>query len=95
MDNELNALHVMHVDAATVITVNGGKLTTYRRMAADTIDEAVKQLDVSGRRPSRTKHVRLHGAAGWDSAGLPNVSPTWIVFTTWLMVVSMTDMLSL
>jgi glycerol-3-phosphate dehydrogenase len=40
-------------------------------MAADTVDVAVKQLGIDGRRKSRTKRVRLHGAAGWDAADLP------------------------
>jgi glycerol-3-phosphate dehydrogenase len=58
-----------------VITVTGGKLTTYRRMAADAVDAAVERLDVRGHR-SRTKRVRLHGAAGWDAPGLPDALAT-------------------
>jgi glycerol-3-phosphate dehydrogenase len=68
---DLSRRHSVRASAGGVITVTGGKLTTYRRMAADTIDLAVKELDVAGRRPSRTKHVLLHGASGWDSASLP------------------------
>src|SRR5215471_18279857 len=33
--------------------------------------------------------------AGWDSPGAPKGSPTPIVFTTWLLLVSMTDRVSL
>jgi glycerol-3-phosphate dehydrogenase len=51
-----------------VITVTGGKLTTYRRMAADTIDVAVGTLGVRAR--SRTTRVRLSGAYNWDHNGL-------------------------
>jgi len=68
---DLSRRHSVRASAGGVITVTGGKLTTYRRMAADTIDVAVKELGVAGRRPSRTKHVLLHGASGWDSAALP------------------------
>jgi glycerol-3-phosphate dehydrogenase len=68
---DLSRRHSVRSSAGGVITVTGGKLTTYRRMAADTIDVAVKQLEIDGRRPSRTKHVRLHGASGWDSKELP------------------------
>lgn len=47
-----------------VVSVTGGKLTTYRRMAQDTVDEALKVL---GRKAAcRTKKVALHGAQGWD-----------------------------
>ena len=52
-----------------MITVTGGKLTTYRRMAADAVDRAVEVLGT--RRRSRTKRLRLHGADGWDASGLP------------------------
>ncbi len=44
-----------------MVTVTGGKLTTYRKMAEDTVDAAV---DVLGRRGlrCRTRNLRLHGA---------------------------------
>jgi glycerol-3-phosphate dehydrogenase len=45
-----------------VIAVTGGKLTTYRKMAADTVDAAVEVLGRGGR--SRTRRLRLHGAEG-------------------------------
>jgi glycerol-3-phosphate dehydrogenase len=57
------------VAPSQVVTVTGGKLTTYRRMAADTVDEVMKLLERGGR--SRTKHVKLHGATGWDAPDLP------------------------
>jgi glycerol-3-phosphate dehydrogenase len=31
----------------------------------------VKELAIPGRRGSRTKKIRLHGAAGWDTGNLP------------------------
>jgi glycerol-3-phosphate dehydrogenase len=53
-----------------MITITGGKLTTYREMAADTVDAAVELLtDRRGERPvgrSRTKRLRLRGASGYD-----------------------------
>ena len=68
---DLSRRHSVRASAGGVITVTGGKLTTYRRMASDTVDVAVKALGITGRRPSRTKRVRLHGAAGWDAPELP------------------------
>ena len=68
--------HSVRSSDSGVITVTGGKLTTYRRMAADAVDVAVERLGIDGRRPSRTKRVRLHGAAGWDAAELPADSAT-------------------
>lgn len=52
-----------HIDASPsgLVTVAGGKWTTYRRMAEDTLDFAIKQ----GLLPAKachTREVRLHGA---------------------------------
>jgi len=57
------------VTPSGVVTVTGGKLTTYRRMAADAVDAVNKSLGRRGR--SRTKQVRLHGAEGWDAPDIP------------------------
>ncbi len=47
-----------------MLTVTGGKLTTYRRMAADAIDEAVEALGHGQK--SGTKRVVITGGEGWD-----------------------------
>jgi glycerol-3-phosphate dehydrogenase len=59
---DLSRRHKVTLSEAGVITVTGGKLTTYRRMAADAIDEACEVLDVKAR--GRTKHLPLVGANG-------------------------------
>ncbi|MGH9067677.1 MAG: glycerol-3-phosphate dehydrogenase/oxidase, partial [Acidimicrobiales bacterium] len=41
---DLSRRHQVTVAANGVVSVTGGKLTTYRRMAADTVDEVVTQL---------------------------------------------------
>ena len=47
-----------------VVSVTGGKFTTYRQMAEDTVDVV---LDVVGRRAGcRTTSLALHGASGYD-----------------------------
>ncbi len=60
---DLSRRHRVRVSPAHVVSVTGGKLTTYRRMAADTVDEVMKVLDRRGR--SRTKRLRLIGADGF------------------------------
>jgi glycerol-3-phosphate dehydrogenase len=67
---DLSRRHKVTASKAGLVTVTGGKLTTYRRMAADAVDAAVGRLGIRGRR-SRTRRIRLHGAAGWDATGLP------------------------
>ncbi len=68
---DLSRRHSVRTSGSGVITVTGGKLTTYRRMAADAVDAAAKQLGTHGKHSSQTKHVRLRGAAGWDASDLP------------------------
>ncbi len=61
---DLSRLHQVGPSRSGMINVTGGKLTTYRRMAADTVDLAMGRLDRRGR--SRTKRLRLLGAEGYE-----------------------------
>ncbi len=60
---DLSRRHTVHTSDGGVVTVTGGKLTTYRKMAEDTVDVVVRAL---GRRSLRctTKDLRLRGAGG-------------------------------
>jgi glycerol-3-phosphate dehydrogenase len=51
-----------------VVTVVGGKLTTYRRMAEDTVDAVVAGRGLAAR-PCRTRTLPLVGAATRDVLG--------------------------
>jgi glycerol-3-phosphate dehydrogenase len=64
---DLSRRHSVSTSAGGMITVTGGKLTTYRRMAADTVDVAVRRLG-RGRRRSVTAKLPLRGAKGWETA---------------------------
>jgi glycerol-3-phosphate dehydrogenase len=67
---DLSRRHKVVASPSGVVSVTGGKLTTYREMAADTIDEVLDVLGsrVSGvARGSRTKKLRLRGAEGYDA----------------------------
>ncbi len=52
--------HVLRISPSGLLTITGGKWTTYRKMGEDTVDQGAKVagLDV---RPSRTKDLRVHG----------------------------------
>ena len=63
---DLSRRHSITTNHAGVISVTGGKLTTYREMAEDTIDVAMTQLRRSAR--CRTKRLRLIGAVGHRAA---------------------------
>jgi glycerol-3-phosphate dehydrogenase len=52
--------HTLVVSSSGLITITGGKWTTYRRMGADTVNKAAEVADLP-RRPSGTATLRLHG----------------------------------
>ena len=54
--------HRIRVDPNGLVRIGGGKYTTYRLMAAQTVDAALGQ-DVARARPSRTAELPLVGAA--------------------------------
>ena len=68
---DLSRNHSVRSTDGGVVTVTGGKLTTYREMAADTVDHLLDHvLDDPGvreraHRRSRTKHLALRGADGF------------------------------
>lgn len=58
--SKLSRDHTILVSASGLVTVTGGKWTTYRRMGQDTIDHAA-QVAVLPNRPSPTLELKLHG----------------------------------
>ncbi|MFD8971318.1 glycerol-3-phosphate dehydrogenase/oxidase [Streptomyces sp. NPDC059593] len=59
---DISRKHAVLTSPSGVVTVVGGKLTTYRRMAQDAVDAAVANGDLSAG-PCRTASVPLVGAA--------------------------------
>lgn len=62
--------HEIFVDADGLITIAGGKLTTYRKMAAEVVDRAVAMLRLTGglQKPLSEAYTARHalpGAVGW------------------------------
>ncbi|MEQ8718129.1 MAG: glycerol-3-phosphate dehydrogenase/oxidase [Acidimicrobiales bacterium] len=62
--SELSREHAVSQSVPGLISVAGGKYTTYRVMAADAVDAAARGLDALVA-PSCTEHVPLVGAAGF------------------------------
>lgn len=52
--------HTIRVDAPGLLTITGGKWTTYRAMAEDCVDRAAELAGLP-RRPCRTVDMRVHG----------------------------------
>jgi len=63
---DLSRRHKVFASENGIITVTGGKLTTYREMAEDAVDEACSLLGV--KKHSKTKALQLRGAAGKRSS---------------------------
>jgi glycerol-3-phosphate dehydrogenase len=57
--------HLIYVSPSDLITIAGGKWTTYRAMAQETVDAAV-QLFGFNVGPCITEKVRLVGSDGWS-----------------------------
>lgn len=57
--------HFLFTSDNGLVTIAGGKWTTYREMAEETIDEVVKQGHFQAK-PCITKKIKLAGAEGWD-----------------------------
>lgn len=69
-ESSVSREHEVIVGVDGVVTIAGGKLTTYRRMAAETVDTVLKLLRLTGALPARltgapTDREPLPGAVGW------------------------------
>jgi glycerol-3-phosphate dehydrogenase len=63
---ELSRTHVVLQEVNGMVTIVGGKLTTYRRMAQDTVDVLAKRDGMPISHP--TRNLLLTGAIGWRNA---------------------------
>jgi glycerol-3-phosphate dehydrogenase len=67
---DLSRRHQVITSDSGLVTVTGGKLTTYREMAEDTVDVVASRLGLRAR--CRTRRLRIHGAdARRPAAGSP------------------------
>jgi glycerol-3-phosphate dehydrogenase len=65
---DLSRRHRVSVSSNGLVSVTGGKLTTYRKMAADTVAAALRELGTARRTGSVTTSLTLIGG---DGAGKP------------------------
>src|SRR5213082_969430 len=52
--------HIIHIDGSGLMTICGGKWTTYRHMAQDCVDQAATMAQLPDK-PCVTHHLRIHG----------------------------------
>ena len=69
-ESQVSREHQIHIGEDGLITIAGGKLTTYRKMAKECVDTAVQILKLTGQLPEeihsgQTFKFPLPGAVGW------------------------------
>jgi glycerol-3-phosphate dehydrogenase len=60
--------HIVHIDPSGMLTIVGGKWTTYRHMAEDAVDQAIT-LGRLEERPCITRTLHIHGYARPEDNG--------------------------
>jgi len=77
---DLSRRHRVQRSPSGLVSVTGGKLTTYRKMAADTVDAVQREL---GSTPGacRTKNMRLRGSEGLSTLKIPKLADEFGVDT--------------
>ncbi|MCO4772557.1 MAG: FAD-dependent oxidoreductase [Deltaproteobacteria bacterium] len=69
-ESQVSREHTLVIGESGLITIAGGKLTTYRLMSKEVVDSAVKMLRLRGQlrrrlNPARTEEEPLPGAVSW------------------------------
>ena len=57
---EISRSHKIYKSPSGLLTITGGKWTTYREMAADAVNQSIKIANLP-HKPCVTKHLKLHG----------------------------------
>lgn len=69
-ESQVSREHQIHIGEDGLITIAGGKLTTYRKMAKECVDTALQIIKLTGQLPDdlhsgQTYKFPLPGAVGW------------------------------
>ncbi|XP_010241819.1 PREDICTED: glycerol-3-phosphate dehydrogenase SDP6, mitochondrial-like [Nelumbo nucifera] len=70
--------HVVSEDYPGLLTVTGGKWTTYRSMAEDAVDAAIKSGKLSPTNGCLTNHLQIVGGDGWDPASFTVLAQQYV-----------------
>ncbi|KAK8952016.1 hypothetical protein KSP39_PZI004858 [Platanthera zijinensis] len=69
--------HVVHEDHPGLITITGGKWTTYRSMAEDAVDAAIGSGKLSPVNDCVTENLSIVGGDGWDPASFTRLAQNY------------------
>ncbi|OVA00570.1 FAD-dependent glycerol-3-phosphate dehydrogenase [Macleaya cordata] len=70
--------HIVHVDYPGLITITGGKWTTYRSMAEDVVNAAVKHGELNPSRGCATADLSIVGADGWEPSYFVELAQSYV-----------------
>lgn len=70
--------HVVCEDYPGLVTITGGKWTTYRSMAEDAVDAAIKSGKLNPINECLTQKLRIVGGEGWDPASFTVLAQQYI-----------------
>ncbi|KAJ8422309.1 hypothetical protein Cgig2_027008 [Carnegiea gigantea] len=70
--------HVVCEDFPGLVTITGGKWTTYRSMAEDAVDAAIKSAKLSPANECMTNNLILIGGYSWDPASFTTIAQQYI-----------------
>ncbi|KAK8612267.1 hypothetical protein V6N13_092385 [Hibiscus sabdariffa] len=70
--------HVVSEDYPGLVTITGGKWTTYRGMAEDAVNAAIKSGKLSPRNECITGNLRLVGGDGWESSSFTVLAQLYV-----------------
>jgi glycerol-3-phosphate dehydrogenase len=62
--------HVIEESESGLLTIAGGKWTTYRKMALDTVDQALSRFNLAAPKPTcQTEHLPVIGGSAYNEKG--------------------------
>ncbi|ERM95211.1 hypothetical protein AMTR_s00009p00266730 [Amborella trichopoda] len=70
--------HIICVDCPGLITITGGKWTTYRSMAEDAVDAAIKHGNLSPLGGCVTANLPIIGAYGWEASSFIAIAQNFL-----------------
>ncbi|KAI5648592.1 hypothetical protein M9H77_34597 [Catharanthus roseus] len=70
--------HVVTEDYPGLVTITGGKWTTYRSMAEDAVNAAIKSGNLEPANKCLTYNIQLMGADGWDPASFTVLAQQYV-----------------
>lgn len=59
--------HMINVSENKLLTIAGGKWTTYRAMAEETVDRAIQEYDLKPKSKCNTEHLPMIGSKGFTN----------------------------